>query len=150
MRRIAGLLVPPLVFLLQATAYAGMHVSATADPVQTAVRLGWVVAAILFLAALITFFLGAPRRCALFVAVATVATMILVGEYALVFFWGVLFATTDAQRLFLWLVYLFVLVPMLMWAARCCLNQSVRVINALKIAVIPAFIPVLYHYLFLK
>lgn len=151
MRRIAVLLALLFVVVLQAAAYAADHWDRIADtkaPIpdkpQSAAGALMVVVTTIILAWLIIHFLGTGKPCALLVAVGSVATMILVGEYGLIFVFTTVFARGVAQFGFVAIVNIVILVVMLVSAAPCCLNKKVSVADALKIIIVPALVPVLY------
>lgn len=145
MRRIAVLLAALLLALLPATAYAGMHWGAP-DPTRgTALQgLALVIIMIIILAWLIMRFLGASTPCAFFVAVGSVATKMLLLEYILIFVFGTPFASKGIQLPLLAVFDVVVLVAVLIWAAPCCLGKRVSLMDALKITLVPALLPVLF------
>ena len=142
MRQISVLLVPLLVALLQGTAHAGMHTGPTRGP--TVLGLLAVIITILVLRGFIIRILGAGAPCALFVAVGSVATALLVQQYALIFAYVTGLAQSGVDLVIILIVNFVVLVVMLVWAAPCCLKKPISWMDAVNVIWIPALVPVLY------
>ncbi len=155
MRRISILLVPLFVVLLQAAAYAGMHWGGKSGDfpplLQAALGLGLAAVVIAVLAFIIKQPpLAAGTGCAIFVAVASVATMILVVEYVLIFL-GPWVPTGWLYYLVLAILNILALMSMVRWAGLCCLGQAGQAMNwadAFKIVWIPALLAVAFSWIF--
>lgn len=152
MRWIAVLLVLLSVGLLQAPAYAGDHWGPGGGPTGPTPGVGvlivgivLVIITIIILAWLIISFLGASAPCAFFVAVGSVATRIVVGEYFLLIIFNTWVPQTLAQQTVIALLNIIVLVVMLILAAPCCLKKPVSLPDALKITIASALLPVVFH-----
>ncbi len=151
MRRIAVLLVPLVVAVLQVTAYAADHwggapTGPTPPPAAVAVAIGTVLLMMVALAGLLTaLFPGTNPVCAGFVAVGSVAGMYLFLDY---FFILILqqWTATSADATLLALLKSAFLMVMVVWGVRCCLNRSARLREALILAIVPVLVSVVLHW----
>ncbi len=151
MRWLGIVFVPLVVLLAQSPALAPFHDDLFARPEGLTLLVGRVVISLVVVVILIGILTGFLMRAfsragsrATFLAVVSVAAMILVGDYVFALVFGTRQARGIVQLAFLTVLNFLVLADLLMWSAPWLFSRRVNWSEALRILIIPALLPTIY------